>query len=169
MSSTGITRKIDELGRIVIPKEIRYNLGIRDGEPLEIFVNDDSILIKKYSQIKNINNISSYICELMSEVLNINILITDREKIIASNKNLLKLNNNLLDESKKILIDNRETYISNNKEKLFDIEGYLYMYPIITTFDCCGLIIIIANSKNEEYKKYAKIIQKLIEYQLDIA
>ena len=44
LSSTGITRKIDELGRIVIPKEIRYNLGIRDGEPLEIFVNDEKLL-----------------------------------------------------------------------------------------------------------------------------
>ena len=48
MKQTGVTRKIDELGRIVIPKEIRKNLGIRDGETLEIFTNEDSIILKKY-------------------------------------------------------------------------------------------------------------------------
>ena len=49
MKATGVTRKIDELGRVVIPKEIRRNLGIRDGESLEIFINEDSIILKKHS------------------------------------------------------------------------------------------------------------------------
>ena len=53
MIKSGITRKIDELGRIVVPKEIRYNLGIRDGEPLEIYTSDNSIIIKKFSQMEN--------------------------------------------------------------------------------------------------------------------
>ena len=48
LTQTGVTRKIDELGRIVIPKEIRKNLGIREGESLEIFTSEDSIILKKY-------------------------------------------------------------------------------------------------------------------------
>ena len=49
MKSTGVLRRVDELGRIVIPKEIRKNLKIRDGESLEIFINGDAVVLKKYS------------------------------------------------------------------------------------------------------------------------
>ena len=51
LKSTGVIRRIDELGRIVIPKEIRRNLGIRDGENVEIFTESDSIILKKYNII----------------------------------------------------------------------------------------------------------------------
>lgn len=49
MKATGIVRRIDDLGRVVIPKEIRHNMKISEGEPLEIFIEDDSIIFKKYS------------------------------------------------------------------------------------------------------------------------
>ena len=51
MKSTGVLRRVDELGRIVIPKEIRKNLKIRDGESLEIFINGDAVVLKKYSYL----------------------------------------------------------------------------------------------------------------------
>lgn len=168
MPSSGITRKIDELGRIVIPKEIRYNLGIRDGEPLEITISDNSIIIKKYSQINNIKNASDNICELISDVFNVKIIITDREKIVAASKELKNIINISLGELHKKLIDNRETYISSNKEYMFDVEGYFYILPIITSIDSSGLIIIVSNDQNEENIKYAKIVQKLIVYKLDV-
>ncbi len=169
MQKCGITRKIDELGRIVIPKEIRYNLGIRDGEPLEIFINDNSIIIKKYSHIKNINNIGNNLCELINEVFDVNIVITDRDKIVSTNSNLNSILNKELSNNLKKLIDNRETYISKEKESLLYIDGYYYIYPIITQNDSCGLVILITNSLKEEYIKYTKIVQKLIVYQLDVA
>lgn len=52
MKATGIVRRIDDLGRIVIPKEIRRNLGIREGDPLEIFLHEDSVCLKKYTTDK---------------------------------------------------------------------------------------------------------------------
>ena len=58
LTKSGITRRIDELGRIVVPKEIRYNLGIRDGEPLEIYTSDNALIIKKYSQVENIKDLA---------------------------------------------------------------------------------------------------------------
>ena len=58
MKTTGIIRRIDELGRIVIPKEIRKNLRIKNGESLEIYLENDSIILKKYSQIESLKNVS---------------------------------------------------------------------------------------------------------------
>ena len=167
MQRSGITRKIDELGRIVIPKEMRYNLGIRDGDALEIYVNDNSIVIKKYSNIKKINNLSSNLCELINEIFNVDIIITDRDKVISSNnRNLMNIE---LDNNLKKLIDNREIYISKLKENIMNNSGYFYIYPVITENNSCGLLIIVTDSLKEEYKKYAKIVQKLLVYQLDIA
>ena len=84
MKSTGVTRKIDELGRIVIPKEIRKNLGIRDGESLEIFTENDSIILKKHFIMEKYEQLSKKLCESIYNIYKINVIITDREKVIAS-------------------------------------------------------------------------------------
>lgn len=168
MKSSGITRRIDELGRIVVPKEMRYNLGIRDGEPLEIYIEDNAIIIKKYSQIANIKEISSNICMIINDICNFDIFITDREKIVASNNSL----NNLIDlkicEKHKLLIDERENYISSNSEKMYNLEGYFNIIPIITSNDCSGLVIILTKNKNNEAIKYAKIVERLLVKKLDV-
>ena len=167
MSKSGITRRIDELGRIVVPKEIRYNLGIRDGEPLEIYTSDNSIIIKKYSQLENIKDTSQNICNIIYDACNLSILITDREKIIATSNNLKDNCNLKLDEFLKDLIDNRETYISKNKDVKIGINAYFTIIPIITSIDCSGLVIILSET-NEENIKYAKIVQKLLVQKLDV-
>ena len=167
MSKGGITRRIDELGRIVVPKEIRYNLGIRDGEPLEIYTNDNTIVIKKYSQVENIKDTSQNICNIFYDVCNISIIITDREKIIATSNNIKDQINNKLNDELKNLIDNRETYISKNKEIKLNINDYFTIVPIITSIDCSGLVILI-NNTNENIINYAKIIQKLLVQKLDV-
>lgn len=169
MTKSGITRRIDELGRIVVPKEIRFNLGIRDGEPLEIYTENNAIVIKKYSQVENIKDISINICEIISDVCNVDILISDREKIIATNSKLKDLINFKLEEKYKQLIDNREVKISENKETVFNILGYFTIVPIITSTDCSGLIIIVGKEKSDVNLKYAKIAQKLIVQKLDVA
>ena len=169
MTKSGITRRIDELGRIVVPKEIRYNLGIRDGEPLEIYTENNAIVIKKYSQVENIKDISLSICEIISDVCNVGILISDREKIIATSSNLKDLINFKLNEKHKQLIDNRESKISDKQESSFNTNGYFTILPIITSTDCSGLIIIISKEKSDVNLKYAKIAQKLIVQKLDVA
>ena len=168
MSKSGITRRIDELGRIVIPKEIRYNLGIRDGELLEIGIENQSIIIKKFSQIENIKDVSTNICNIINDVFNLDILISDREKIISCCSNLSDLLSYKLDEKFKVLIDNRETYISENLETNFNHNKYFFIVPIITSTDCSGLVIIMSKSRDEINLKYAKLVQKLIVKKLDI-
>lgn len=169
MIKSGITRRIDELGRIVVPKEIRYNLGIRDGEPLEIFTNDNAIIIKKYSQVENIKNLGQNLSDIISDICNVDVLITDREKVVAANSNLKELIDTKLEEKYKKLIDNRESYISENLEINFNKEGFITLVPIITQSDCSGLVIIMTHKKADENLNYSKIIQKLLVRKLDIA
>lgn len=169
MTKSGITRRIDELGRIVVPKEIRYNLGIRDGEPLEIYTENNTIIIKKYSQVENIKDVSMSLCKIINDVCNIGILISDREKIIAASDNLNSLMDYKLEEKYKKLIDNRESYISEKMEKAFDTNSYFTIIPIITSNDSSGLIVIVSKEKSDVYMKYAKIAQKIIVQKLDVA
>ena len=168
MIKSGITRRIDELGRIVVPKEIRYNLGIRDGEPLEIYTSDNSIIIKKFSQVENIKNISSVLCEIFSQICGVDVIITDREKVIATDSNNLNLIDFKLSDKLKTLIDNRENFISDKEDNLFDKMGYFVMLPIITSIDSSGLVIVYNKNSSNENLKYAKLIQKLLIQKLDI-
>ena len=96
MYTTGIVRRIDDLGRIVIPKEIRKKLRIRDGENLEILVRDDEIVLKKYSVMKNIEDFASNFTDAIYGFVKYNILITNDNKVIACSgsikKKLLKEN-----------------------------------------------------------------------------
>ena len=74
MKTTGIIRRIDELGRIVIPKEIRKNLRIKNGESLEIYLENDSIILKKYSQIESLKNVSIDYVEAFNQIIKHNII-----------------------------------------------------------------------------------------------
>lgn len=168
MTKSGITRRIDELGRIVVPKEIRYNLGIRDGEPLEIYTENNNIIIKKYSQVENIKDYSKNLCNVIADVCNVDVLVTDREKILTYTGKK-ELEKNKLEEKYKLLIDNRETYISDKKENIFGYIGYVYIVPIITSIDCSGLIFIISKEKEEFCLKLIKLIQKMLIQKLDVA
>ena len=169
MSKSGITRRIDELGRIVVPKEIRYNLGIRDGEPLEIYTSDNSIIIKKYSQVENIKDLGQNICDIIFDVCNVGILVSDREKVVSASNNLKDLLNFKLNEKYKSLIDNRESYYGERIETDFNNNCYFIALPIITQSDCSGLVIILSKDKKDEYLKYARIAQRLIIQKLDVA
>jgi len=169
LKQTGVTRKIDELGRIVIPKEIRKNLGIRDGETLEIFTSEDSIILKKYFEVRKYEDLSSKLCELIKNIYDVDLVITDREKVItASNKDIVentKLNNKFLE-----LIDNREMFISKELSTInlgIDISGYFTIIPIIASSDSLGLVIIISDNDND-YSSLGKLLAKIIADKIDI-
>jgi AbrB family transcriptional regulator (stage V sporulation protein T) len=84
MKATGIVRRIDDLGRVVIPKEIRRTLRIREGDPLEIFVDrDGEVILKKYSPIGELGDFAKEYAESLAETTNHVALITDRDAVIA--------------------------------------------------------------------------------------
>ena len=170
MKTTGVTRKIDELGRIVIPKEIRRNLSIRDGENLEIFIDDDAICLKKHYQIHSFLEIGKKLINLLSSLIDVEIYLTDREKVVCSNIESNIVNKNI--NSKLInLIDERENYFSENSESLnFEnekIEGYFSIVPIISSMDSLGLVIF-KTPRKEDYKILIKFMAKILADKVDI-
>ena len=84
MKATGIVRRIDDLGRVVIPKEIRRTLRIREGDPLEIFTDrDGEVILKKYSPISELGQFAKEYAETLYETLGTPTLISDRDEMIA--------------------------------------------------------------------------------------
>lgn len=85
MKATGIVRRIDDLGRVVIPKEIRRTMRIREGDPLEIYTDrDGGVIFKKYSQLGDVAELSAQLCDTVSRVSGLPIVISDRDSCIAA-------------------------------------------------------------------------------------
>ncbi len=84
MRTTGVIRRIDELGRVVIPKEIRRTMRLRVGEQMEIFVGDDGLVLKKFSGIGNIAELAEEYAEALHEVTGCAILFVDTEKVVSA-------------------------------------------------------------------------------------
>lgn len=171
LKATGVTRKIDELGRIVIPKEIRRNLSIRDGENLEIFIDEDAILLKKYNQMHNFLELGNKLINIITSLVDVEVILTDREKIVATSTKYQELINTKINQKLINLIDERETYISDAREamqlEVKTIEGFLTMVPIVSSLDSLGLVIIISEKKSDN-KLLTKLIAKILADKVDI-
>lgn len=172
LKSTGVIRRIDELGRIVIPKEIRRNLGIRDGENIEIYIEDEEILLKKYNRMSNFSDLAKNLCEIIYNDFNYKMMISDREKIIASNtENYNLINKELNKECLKIIEEREIQKLENTKLKIEDkeLEGNFILIPIISVNESLGLIIIYSNNKITELEEsIGKLVASIFSRKLDI-
>ena len=84
MKATGIVRRIDDLGRVVIPKEIRRTMRIREGDPLEIFTdNDGEVVFKKYSPVGEMSPFANQYADVMSRACGLPVVISDRDHVVA--------------------------------------------------------------------------------------
>ncbi len=170
MKETGIIRKIDELGRIVLPKEIRKTLGIKDGEDLEIFVDNQGIYLQKHSRLLLFHDLVVKLCELAHEEMNLNLFVTDREKVIASSMDSIsqhELNSKLIK-----VLDERNSYESLVSESLFEdseITGYFYVVPILVSSDVVGLVGVVSDQPFLSYiKNFIQFFIKIIGNKIDI-
>ena len=85
MKATGIVRRIDDLGRVVIPKEIRRTMRIREGDPLEIYTsNDGEVIFKKYSAINEMAGSAAQVAEVMTKLANCPTVVFDRDHVVAT-------------------------------------------------------------------------------------
>ena len=165
MKSTGITRRIDDLGRIVIPKEIRKNLKIKENEVLEIFIENENIILKKFSSFDDMDIIFKRFIEVLEDTTLNNVLITNRERVVSKRKEYDYLDKeisndilNYLDKKEKILSTGKIEFIYNKQ-----IDTNYYIKPIINNGDLLGSIIIFGNKNIEEKDILAvDIISKLI-------
>ena len=161
LKNTGIVRKIDELGRIVIPKEIRNILKIDSYDDLEIYVDNNSIILKKFLLLESDKEYNNKLILSLSDLTNGNIYLSDKEKIITSG-DLENSEINLF--LKKILVD-RSNYISTTCEEIIrNKKGYYIIKPIIKNSDAIGLIIIISNEKlDNNIIFFSNVLKNLIE------
>lgn len=125
MKATGVVRRIDELGRIVIPKELRKNLRIKEGENLEIYtIDDEKIVLKKFSSIKGIVDLADYITQAIQNVCKLNTIIYDSDSIIAfsgkGKKDFLdkKIGSTLVNLLNEKDIDEEIEIVENRKENV---------------------------------------------------
>ncbi len=153
MRATGIVRRIDDLGRVVIPKEIRKTLRIREGDPLEIFTaKDGEVILKKYSPIGELNEFSQEYAETLGETLGHGVIVTDLDSIIAVSK-LPKKDYKEKSISKELeeLIENRvSNHVKDNKlislhrDDLMDYKSQIIIPIISSSGDCIGSICLVA-------------------------
>lgn len=164
MKSTGITRRIDDLGRIVIPKEIRKNLKIKENEVLEIFINNDEIILKKFSPFNDSEKVLSDYIKVISDMTGNDVIITDRDKVILSSKRLEeKLLNKKLSEYVNDLIENRSIFLSNDMKGIEVIDNEkikqnYYFIPFIIDSDVVGSIIMFSSKEFDENSKSLLLI-----------
>jgi AbrB family transcriptional regulator (stage V sporulation protein T) len=176
MRATGVVRRIDDLGRIVIPKEIRKTLRIKEGSPLEIFTEKDGdIILKKYSPINELSNFGEEYVESLAATTGFISIITDRDSVIAvagtTKKEWLELR--ITDQIEKIITDRKEYIgfgeIEENKTMKASIkivedkeERKLtpqIIVPIISDSDTVGSVILISKD-NTQISKVEEVVTK---------
>ena len=150
MKTTGVVRRIDELGRIVIPKEIRKTLRIRDGESLEIFTENDNIILKKFSVMSKIEDYADKFTESIYSFIKYNIIVTDTDNIIAFSGPLKKdyLNKPISDYLHNC-ISRRDNMHEKYKKRINlteneGVEGTYAISTIVADGDAVGLVVILS-------------------------
>ena len=168
--STGIVRRIDELGRIVIPKEIRKSLRIKNGDSLEILVDGDNINLRKYSQIENVTDMAMVYAESFYQVLKYNIIVSDTDKIVAIAGNLKKKYLNLgISDKLTSMIERRDSFVERKKSSIeispgLTEYGYYAVATIINNGDSIGSVIILSldTPMLEQEEKLAMILANIL-------
>ncbi|WP_310551932.1 stage V sporulation protein T [Paenibacillus glufosinatiresistens] len=156
MKATGIVRRIDDLGRVVIPKEIRRTLRIREGDPLEIFVDrDGEVILKKYSPIGELGDFAKEYAESLFESTGHITLITDRDTFIAlsggSKKDYLEkpvgpLLEKCMDSRKTVLETGSGSY-EIGKDHPEELSSYV-IAPIISGGDPIGSVVMMSKDES---------------------
>jgi len=184
MKATGVVRRIDDLGRVVIPKEIRKTLRIKEGDPLEIFTDrEGQVILKKYSPIGELSEFAAGYAETLSKTTGHIACITDKDTIIAisggSKKEYLEQDISIELEQ---LMQEKEVYTSNeNNDKFMPIlkndnkeskNNAQVVYPILSNGDTIGSVILISKDEksnmSEVEKKVAQSAATFLGSQMDI-
>ena len=159
MITSGIIRKIDELGRIVLPKEIRKSLNINTGDDFQITIENNKIVLNKFEKLKNIENEILKIIKSIVSVYPYKIYVVIGNEEITTKQQVI---NNVIN-----IIQERKIYYQENIEKVQIFqnnieEGRIVIHPIVINSDLLGTIIIIGQEKINDLINISKIINNLI-------
>ena len=165
MKATGIVRRIDDLGRVVIPKEIRRTMRIREGDPLEIYTDrEGGVIFKKYSPVGEMPEEAQGWCDTLQKSCGIAAAVFDRDEVIAcagvpKNKTMEQKINPELDA----LLEKRALYVGKPEESPIPLgpEGYTVaaLMPIISEGDVIGGVASLTNEPREVGEPEASLIR----------
>ena len=169
MKATGIVRRIDDLGRVVIPKEIRRTLRIREGDPLEIFTDrEGEIILKKYSPIGELGMFAAQYCESLAQTLNCTVCITDCDQVIAVNGNGKKdFNNKNISKEMERFLKKREMKGGKERDSFYipivqEDENVCeeVICPILCEGDVIGSVILRSKDVKRSMGETERILAK---------
>lgn len=165
MNSINFIKNIDNLGRIVIPMDIRRKLDINTGDSLSISIIDNNIMLTKYSSLDNNGKIIDVIKSFIEE-FGIKVIYMNKNMVIYSNivNNGIELNRDV-----KELVLNGNNFREHNAEYLFGdlkLKGIYNMLPIVSNEGIVGSIIVFSNEKGYDF---CKLLNKIITLELNIS
>ena len=150
MKATGIVRRIDDLGRVVIPKEIRRTMRIREGDPLEIYTDaDGEVIFKKYSPMGELSEFTSQYADVLYRATNMPVIVTDRDHVISaaglSKKDTIDKH---ISQALETIMENRGSFVAGtDKYALSPVEGLdrnaAVAYPIVGSGDVSGAVVLL--------------------------
>ena len=162
MKATGIVRRIDDLGRVVIPKEIRRTMRIREGDPLEIYTDrEGEVIFKKYSPIGELASFASQYADTLYRTCNMAVIISDRDAVIAcAGVSRKEYADKPLSSDVEKIIESRGMYTwREGSEKISPIADGSSTYfvscamPIISEGDVVGCVLSLSDSVNDKAKE----------------
>ena len=160
MKATGVVRRIDDLGRIVLPKELRRTMRIKEGESLEIYTDgDNKIVLKKYSPVNQMTDFVKEFTDSIYTTSKKNIIITDNEQIVAASGNFkYDLVGKKITKELENHLKNRNTHIKNNGDELNVCDSYTTKNAsIIKPINVFGDIMIFKVLIKETLEKVVKV------------
>ncbi|MBR6509537.1 MAG: AbrB/MazE/SpoVT family DNA-binding domain-containing protein [Clostridia bacterium] len=155
MKATGIVRRIDDLGRVVIPKEIRRTMRIREGDPLEIYTNaGGEVIFKKYSPMGELTSFAAQYAESLSQSAKMPIIICDRDHCIASagisKKEVMERR---ITDTLENIMEERRSILFGKDDEFTALEGVNRSIrigvPIINSGDICGAIAFLEGDSKD--------------------
>lgn len=167
MKATGIVRRIDDLGRVVIPKEIRRTMRIREGDPLEIYTDrEGEVIFKKYSPIGELVNFASQYAETLYKVCMLSVIICDRDAVIAcAGVSKKEYTDKRLSEELERIMEKRSLYTWNGTgEGISPLPEETSHYvscamPIISEGDIIGCVVSLAERESSNREKVSAEVE----------
>ncbi|MBQ8296466.1 MAG: AbrB/MazE/SpoVT family DNA-binding domain-containing protein [Ruminococcus sp.] len=164
MKATGIVRRIDDLGRVVIPKEIRRTMRIREGDPLEIYTNSDGeVIFKKYSAISEMSENAVHVADIMYKIAGCPVVIFDKDHVVASSGVSRKeFAERRVTGQLEELMESRSQYFrtEDNRQNFYGAEGVekpaIAAVPIISAGDITGAVVFLETDTVKEVSDLQK-------------
>ena len=173
MKTTGMVRRVDSLGRIVIPKEIRKVLKIKENEQVEINVLGDEITLSRYSELDEYDESLKNLFYVISDVYNVDILLTDLNNFKLATNNYLDLNGKEISPYLTSILDDRREVLEKSKINLSlssstdNIETSYLIKSLIVNGDTVGLIIFLSNDIESVDNKLIELVNKYLDSKIE--